>query len=249
MRTVLTLHTLGCHRLQAVPMEKADQKDIYQVGGIGGAFSVLRKKVGPLAWRLAAALSCCVLVCTGHVPSLTPPHPFTPPLQCPVYFTESRFRQEVFTATLRSKQSSVRCKSGKGGVATWVIGRGLRLVPSCHQRKCLPCTRLLTYLCPACSLTCRVDRGRVHVPGRLLGGAWLLLPGSSLQKPAIASLLFCPCLLSQCVLNRMQPKCKHTLRSSTLHSQKGWHLFMPGGCRLGWMGQGSYLGACCQAGG
>lgn len=43
MRTVLTLLTLRCHRLQAVPVEKADLKDIYQVGGLSGACSVLEE--------------------------------------------------------------------------------------------------------------------------------------------------------------------------------------------------------------
>ena len=69
--------------------------------------------VGATAPR--AAVCVCVCVCSRlgarrvHRPPIAPPHP--PPLHpllCPVYATEARFRQEVFTAQLRTKQPWTR---------------------------------------------------------------------------------------------------------------------------------------------
>ena len=95
--------------VRAVPAEKAEARDVYQCPGARGA------------WRggsdCAPRGGVCVCVCVqsaGRAARAPPTHrsPSPPPplhpLLCPVYATEARFRQEVFTAQLRTKQPWTR---------------------------------------------------------------------------------------------------------------------------------------------
>ena len=83
--------------------------------GVGGAGEMMRGSEG--GGRKSESQSDCDRTGTaGQPPSsyVTAP-PARPPArpQCPVYFTESRFRQEVFTAQLKTKASYIKwCLSG-----------------------------------------------------------------------------------------------------------------------------------------